>query len=612
MSFTLKSLFTPSREAAAEPGALQVFVHIGPYKTGSTSVQDFLATNEEALRKAGILYPRTGRKGAAHNELFWKFGGGELFKELNAEIAASGLSQVIISSEHFSQFPRARAERMAEMLQPAELRPVVVSRRPDKVLLSHWGDRVGYGETRPLWSYASERLAAIDLSLERTIMAWGADRRGIVVPFTEGEDVRAAFAHALGLAERVEGLDLSGETRKRESLRVASVLAIQSIVRSAVEAHPERDVAGTRLAVANGLKKALGRRDESPSLTKLALPRDLVLPVIQATKNPAAAVDGTSWRLTGAHWNCGDIVENASPLMSDDWLNEHRAARDGLLAKLPPDLVDQLLAAPANKVQSGLGRMADEKKLKQALEKAGELHVPRINAGAAQEPAPARPEHAASATRPRVIAQYWSPLPPPPDVAKLMDSWPRVNPDFRYETFDKARAIAYAEERGELRCVDALRGAWHPAMESDLLRLLFLFHEGGYYFDADHEAVGRIEKFLPDGRELLLVRRDNGVVVNNVMAAMPGQQLIERVLRAAIDGALQVKDKENFWGVTGPGLLTREYKHWIAQDPESREPRVTMLQWNPLRNTFHRIYNELPYKAEHWSKVMDQGSTLPN
>jgi mannosyltransferase OCH1-like enzyme len=419
-----------------------------------------------------------------------------------------------------------------------------------------------------------------------------------VIPFVEGADIRAAFAQALGLTDRVQDLDLSEGPRQRSSARVASILATQSVVRSAVEAHPHLDLPSARFSVASGLRKVFARRDETPALTKLALPRDLVLPLIQAIRNPAAAVQGTSWQMQGAHWDCAGIVEDASPLMSDDWVLRYRAACDDLLTHVPPALVEELVNAPTARVQSGLGRLVDEKKLKQALEKAGEVLEPQASASPAPSAQASATGPVGMTTIPRIMVQYWNPVPPPADVVDLMGSWPRVNPGFRYESFDKARAIAYAQERGDLAFIDALERAWHPAMESDLLRLLFLFHEGGYYFDADHEALDRIENHISEQRELVLVRRDNGVIVNGVLGATRGQPLIERVLRVAVEGALKVKPKENFWDVTGPGLLTREYKRWIAEDG-SREARVTMIPWNSLRNTFHRIYNELPYKAEH-------------
>ncbi|QXD16183.1 hypothetical protein GQ464_004310 [Rhodocaloribacter litoris] len=55
----------------------KVFVHAGTHKTGSTSLQVFLAKTQVLLAEQGVLYPRSGRpdrKGvvsAGHHELAW-------------------------------------------------------------------------------------------------------------------------------------------------------------------------------------------------------------------------------------------------------------------------------------------------------------------------------------------------------------------------------------------------------------------------------------------------------------------------------------------------------------------------------------------------------------
>ncbi|BCN92750.1 hypothetical protein THMIRHAM_05350 [Thiomicrorhabdus immobilis] len=44
----------------------KIYLHIGMNKTGSTSIQNYLASNFEYLKNKGFLYPRTGRAKHAH------------------------------------------------------------------------------------------------------------------------------------------------------------------------------------------------------------------------------------------------------------------------------------------------------------------------------------------------------------------------------------------------------------------------------------------------------------------------------------------------------------------------------------------------------------------
>ena len=50
-----------------------IVIHIGLRKSGSTTLQNFLSANEEALRRIGVEYPRLGRSGrltqTAHRNL---------------------------------------------------------------------------------------------------------------------------------------------------------------------------------------------------------------------------------------------------------------------------------------------------------------------------------------------------------------------------------------------------------------------------------------------------------------------------------------------------------------------------------------------------------------
>ena len=58
-----------------------VYLHIGTHRTGSTSIQRFLANVEEALAKRGVIYPKTGRPDTdwsnryGHHLLHWSLVG---------------------------------------------------------------------------------------------------------------------------------------------------------------------------------------------------------------------------------------------------------------------------------------------------------------------------------------------------------------------------------------------------------------------------------------------------------------------------------------------------------------------------------------------------------
>jgi hypothetical protein len=124
---------------------MQCILHIGYNKTGTSSIQNFLERNREALRSQGLFYPGCGIFDSAHygvsrflvgqprSELVEA--GADLPQRLRAEIAASGCSRVVISSEYFVLAdPKqvAATRKFLDELGAASTRIVLYLRRHDE------------------------------------------------------------------------------------------------------------------------------------------------------------------------------------------------------------------------------------------------------------------------------------------------------------------------------------------------------------------------------------------------------------------------------------------------------------------------------------------------
>ncbi len=197
---------------------------------------------------------------------------------------------------------------------------------------------------------------------------------------------------------------------------------------------------------------------------------------------------------------------------------------------------------------------------------------------------------------PQRIIQYWHAEPVPLDVAELMSSWAAVNPNFEHVLVTKARARAVIDQLPYEGVGEALEKCWHPAMEADLVRLIYLHEWGGLYVDADHEAIAPVGEILSDHIELLLAQRPNGVYVNNFIGARLMHPLIRRTLETVIANIRKCSGDENLWLISGPGALTP-----VAREYSLAEPEV-VVPWLELRK-IQRVHNNLPYKENHWSGV---------
>ncbi len=145
-----------------------LYLHIGHYKTGSSAIQAHLSAHAAELADLGWLYPACARPGnnpTNHGQLSlslarehgfapppWygeQIGPDEAFAALHAEIAASPLDRVIVSSEEFVQLalcadPAAALRALRLHLAEYDVRVLFYVREPMSLLKS-WYNEVNKG-----------------------------------------------------------------------------------------------------------------------------------------------------------------------------------------------------------------------------------------------------------------------------------------------------------------------------------------------------------------------------------------------------------------------------------------------------------------------------------
>jgi hypothetical protein len=159
--------------------SLDLVLHIGSGKTGTSSIQGFLHRNRDRLATLGYLYPRTPgptrhtrlglfiqpddslddriawhRQGASSPEAFRK----SFRRRLLREIDQSGLSHVLFSDEALygsSAEALRRLRRFVDRIAGSR-RLVVYLRRQDDHLVSRYQQVVKIGETRRLAAWARD------------------------------------------------------------------------------------------------------------------------------------------------------------------------------------------------------------------------------------------------------------------------------------------------------------------------------------------------------------------------------------------------------------------------------------------------------------------------
>ena len=137
-----------------------IYVHIGPHKTGTTSIQHALLVNQDILKKRGVLCPQTGRpwhNSAATHNLAWQLRNpnGVRFKkndgtwdELLEEIRTTRrIDKVLLSSEDFCLLRLEQFQAMGEHLRDYDTKIILYLRRQDQALQSLWAEFVRNNNT---------------------------------------------------------------------------------------------------------------------------------------------------------------------------------------------------------------------------------------------------------------------------------------------------------------------------------------------------------------------------------------------------------------------------------------------------------------------------------
>lgn len=83
------------------------------------------------------------------------------------------------------------------------------------------------------------------------------------------------------------------------------------------------------------------------------------------------------------------------------------------------------------------------------------------------------------------LLQYWEGSPIPEDIEVQFQNWEATFSEAQIQRLDATGALDWIKENSEHEDFERFQRCWHPAMQSDLLRVLFVARNGGVYLDGD-------------------------------------------------------------------------------------------------------------------------------
>jgi hypothetical protein len=130
-------------------GRINLYLHIGLHKTGTTALQYLLLNNRSLLEQKGYLYPSTGLEDTpAHYGLAWSldpnqklpFSANEIWGRLRQEIKQSKAQNIVLSSEDFIILEDL--EELRQVTEDYNVKIIVYLRRQDYLVQSMYNQLV--------------------------------------------------------------------------------------------------------------------------------------------------------------------------------------------------------------------------------------------------------------------------------------------------------------------------------------------------------------------------------------------------------------------------------------------------------------------------------------
>lgn len=220
--------------APAFPPIDRLILHIGTFKTGTSSIQQFLGANVEALQKAGICYPvagtRPGTNVPGHHRLSSELGHAarsdgrefqEVASQVREEFARSGCDTLLLSSEEFSSIHRSGPLFDAF---PAKQVEIVASFRPQHEIATalYFTAVIGDHVTAFPEEYLAKTLRPF-LNYRDTLVRWLRARPDATIRVRRFEKGTPARTDAVADLVSVLGLPLS-TVRPAEDFRIHQTL----------------------------------------------------------------------------------------------------------------------------------------------------------------------------------------------------------------------------------------------------------------------------------------------------------------------------------------------------------------------------------------------------
>lgn len=327
----------------------RVVIHIGPPKTGTTTLQSSLYRNRDTLRAMGIRYVGSGTQSSAaamavtrrRNRINGHLVDMSAWRRLVDEVRRSTEPTIVISSEWFAAASPEQIKRISQLSPGADYLIVVTVRPLDQILPSRWRQNVIEGAT---YSYA-EWLELIfsksdnpygdrfwhqhrhDKLIRRWAEVFGPEAIAVIcAEVVDSGRLLRHFETLIGANEGVLGSQLSVRNRSLDAVTVEAVRRYNLLAKEA-GVSPELGY----LAVTRGAVPQIEHRAQSDGLGGGRVPVQFADRCLSESRSIVQGLRASRAKILG---NLDGLVADVSRLnLSEQTIGEEEERRSTILTQ---------------------------------------------------------------------------------------------------------------------------------------------------------------------------------------------------------------------------------------------------------------------------------------
>jgi len=196
---------------------------------------------------------------------------------------------------------------------------------------------------------------------------------------------------------------------------------------------------------------------------------------------------------------------------------------------------------------------------------------------------------------PKKIFQTWETKHISPEFQQLIDQWKILNPDYEYCFYDKNDRELFIKDNFDERVYNAYCKIIPGAFKADLWRYCVLYKYGGIYVDIDTLCLGKIDNFLTDETELMLLIDLNTNpyegqhnLANGFICCIPNNNIMFNCIYNLVNKIENHIIPPSRLDFSGPGLLGRETNKFLGRNEtdsfvglEGKHEKIYFLKFEP-------------------------------